>query len=259
MSGYRRSSLVALAALAARGCGDPGSPNIPDLSDGSLQLFGMLVADSTNHFIQVNQTDSRPIQRLDAVLSEVRPDGGLTPLATTTVEGEGPGFTMVLEAVVLPGRRYQVTVTSPGHRTASAATSVPGDFTIDSLVAAGDPPGSAGLRATWNASAGGFRYIVNVRAKPDCQANVCETFGLPWAGVTVAPRLDTIIPATAIPPDRTDAVEMAVYAVNRDMFEYFTTGVGGTFTVQPKQNVAGGYGVLGAWVRRERVIRRQDR
>lgn len=255
MSGYRRSSLVALAALAALGCGDLGSPDIPDLSDGSLQLFGVLVADSTHHVIQVNQTDSRPIQLLDAVLSEVGPDGGLTPLATTTIQGEGPGFAMVLEAVVLPGRRYQVTVTSPGRPTASAVTTVPGDFAIDSLVGAGDPPGSAGLRATWKASAGAFRYIINVRAEPDCVSNVCETFGQPWAGVTDVPRLDTIIPATAIPPDRTDSVEVAVYAVNREMFEYFTTGVGGSFTVQPKQNVAGGYGVLGAWVRRERVIR----
>jgi hypothetical protein len=42
--------------------------------------------------------------------------------------------------------------------------------------------------------------------------------------------------------------------VNRELFDYFTTGVGGPFTVVPKQNVQGGHGVLGAWVRRVRTV-----
>ncbi|MEZ4455047.1 MAG: hypothetical protein R2882_00655 [Gemmatimonadales bacterium] len=126
------------------------------------------------------------------------------------------------------------------------------------MTATGDPPGTASLRAAWSPSASAFRYIVNVRAEPDCVTNapMCEDFGLPWAGVTAAARIDTVVPAETLPADRTQAVEVAVYAVNRELFEYFTTGVGGTFTVQPKQNVAGGYGAVGAWVRRTRSIPR---
>lgn len=255
--------LVAFAATTGiTACGDPGAPDIPDLSDGRLHFFGVLVADSGRHEVHVSQVDAVPIERLDGVLSEVGPGGTLTPIATAVpVVGQGTGFVLAFEATIRPGRRYQVTVTAPGRPQATAATTVPGDFDFESLVGDGDPPGTTRLRASWSTSAGAFRYIVNVRAVPDCmtQPPLCETFGLPWADVTPVPRIDTIVPGTAIPADRTEGVEVAVYAVNRDLFEYFTTGVGGTFTVQPKQNVSGGYGVLGAWVRRVRVMDRERR
>lgn len=251
------ASLAAGACLF--GCGDPAAPDIPDLTDGSLHLFGVLVADSSYQVVYVDQTDGLPITRLDAVLSEVGPDGGLTTVATAApVEGQGTSYAMVFEARVEPGRRYRVTVTAPGRPTATASTTVPSDFEITALDARGDPPGSTGLTAVWSPSAGAFRYIVNVRASPDCLTNppICEGFGSPWAGVTGEARIDTIVPAAAIPADRTRAVEVAVIAVNRELFEYFTTGVGGPFTVQPKQNVHGGHGVLGAWVRRIRTVDR---
>jgi len=256
----RSAGMPGLALLAVvLGCGDPAAPNIPDLSDGSLHLFGVLAADADFHVISVNQTDGRPITRLDAVLSEVAPDGSETTVAQATpIEGQGTGYEMVFEAAVAPGHRYRVTVTAPGRPVASAVTTIPADFAIDYIDARGDPPGAAGLEARWTPSAGAFRYIVTVRAEPDCVTTpgVCEDFGEPWAGVTAATSIDTVVPATAIPPDRTQGIEVAVYAVNREMFEYFTTGVGGPFTVQPKQNVQGGHGVVGAWVRRVRTIRR---
>lgn len=256
--GWRGFEWALLSALAV-GCGEPAAPDIPDLTDGALLVFGVLEADSSRQLIYVEQTDGLPITRLDAVLVELAPDGGESAVAVATpVEGQGTGYAMLFEAEVRPGRRYRVTVTAPGRPSASATTTVPGDFSIETLDAAGDPPGTAGLEARWSASANAYRYIVNVRAEPDCVTNapVCEGFGLPWAGVTVEPMIDTIVPPTAIPPDRTRGVEVAVYAVNRELFEYFTTGVGGPFTVQPKQNIQGGYGVLGAWTRRARTIAR---
>lgn len=259
----RHPALVRRLAILAMmsGCGEPAAPDIPDLSDGSLQLFGVLVAESDVQVISVSQTDSRPITRLDGTLTEVADDGSETTVAVATpIAGEGTGYDLVFAgATIEPGRRYRVTVTAPGRPEASAVTTVPADFDIDRLEGQGDPPGSEGLGVEWTPSAGAFRYIVTVGPEPDCVTNApaCETFGTPWAGVTAATRIDTVIPATAIPPGRTQGVEVAVYAVNRELFEYFTTGVGGPFTVQPKQNVEHGYGSVGAWVRRVRTIRRQ--
>ncbi len=259
MSASTRLMMRLVLGAGVLGCGDPAAPDIPDLTDGSLHLFGVLVADSSHQVVHVNQTDGMPITRLDAVLSEVGPDGGLTTVATAVpVEGQGTAYSMIFEARVVPGRRYRVTVTAPGRPVATATTTVPADFAITAIDARGDPPGSAGLTAAWSPSAGAFRYIVNVRATPDCLTNppICEGFGAPWAGVTGEPSIDTIVPEAAIPADRTRSVEVAVIAINRDLFEYFTTGVGGPFTVQPRQNVQGGHGVLGAWVRRIRTVDR---
>ncbi len=259
MTGMARLAAKITLVAALLGCGDPAAPEFPDLTDGSLHLFGVLVADSAHQVIHVSQTDGMPITRLDAVLSEVGPDGALTTVAVASpVEGQGTSYAMLFEATVEPGRRYRVTVTAPGRPAASASTTIPADFAITTVDALGDPPGSDRLAAAWSPSAGAFRYIVNVRAGPDClsQPPMCETFGDPWAGVTIEPRIDTIVPMAAIPGDRTRSVEVAVIAINRELFEYFTTGVGGPFTVQPKQNVQGGHGVLGAWVRRVRTIER---
>lgn len=249
---------VLLAALAAAiGCGAPAAPDIPELGDGSLQLFGVLTADSSLQVVYVHQTDGHPIEQLEGSLDEVTATGDV-PLAAARAVGRGTEFVLLFDALIRPGRRYRVTVRSPGRPVAMASTTVPGDFSIDSVATSGDPPGTGGFAASWSASANAFRYIVNVRAEPDCLSNapVCEDIGVPWAGVTSVARIDTVMPGSMAPPDRTRAIEVAVYAVNRELYDYFTTGVGGTFTVQPKQNVAGGYGVIGAWVRRERSIER---
>ncbi len=253
MSGWRGFLLAALAAVL--GCGAPAAPNIPDLGDGSLQLFGVLIADSSLQVVYVSQTDGHPIEHLEGSLDEITATGDV-PLATARAVGRGTEFGLLFDALIRPGRSYRVTVRSPGRPAAIASTTVPGDFSIDSLTASGNPPGTEGLAASWSASANAFRYIVNVRAEPDCVTNapLCEDIGVPWAGVTSVARIDTVMPGSVAPPDRTRAIEVAVYAVNRELYDYFTTGVGGTFTVQPKQNVAGGYGVIGAWVRRERSV-----
>lgn len=256
MTGLLRGAIPALCLATAIGCAGPAAPDIPDLTDGTLHFFGVLIADSSHQYIHVNQTDARPIIRVEAVLNEVAPDGTLSHVATARPqEGQSVGFVMEFEAAVRPGRRYQVTVSAPGRPSASAETTVPADFSIADLDARGAPPGSDGLDARWTPSQGAFRYILTVRATPDCvtRAPMCETFGEPWTEVTAETRITTVVPAVTLPPERTLGIETSVYAVNRDLFDYLTTGVGGPFTVVPKQNVRGGHGALGAWVRRTRT------
>ncbi len=270
-----RLMLVGLVA----GCGDPAAPEIPDLSDGSMRLFSVLIADSVAQTVIVDQTDGLPLVGVEGMLSEVAASGELvvlgtavaTPLAPSRTASLGAslgatgfrsgsfssvGVELTFPVTVIPGRRYHVRVTAPGRPTASATTIIPGDFAITSIVASGDPPGTGGLELRWSPSAGAFRYIVRVRAEPDCvtQAPACESIGVPWAAATDGPSLSGVVPDTALPAGRTEAVEFAVYAANRELIEYLTTGVGGPFTVLPKQNVVGGYGVVGAWVRRHRSL-----
>jgi hypothetical protein len=46
-----------------------------------------------------------------------------------------------------------------------------------------------------------------------------------------------------------------VYALDRALFEYLTTGASGDlFPVPPVQNIVGGHGAMGAWVRRTRRL-----
>ncbi len=266
-----RLMLVGLVA----GCGDPAAPEIPDLSDGSMRLFSVLIADSVAQTVIVDQTDGLPLVGVEGTLSEVAASGELVvvgtavaaPLAPSLAASlaatglrfgsfSGVGVELTFPVTVIPGRRYHVRVTAPGRPTASATTTIPGAFAITSIVASGDPPGTGGLELRWSPSAGAFRYLVRVRAEPDCvtQAPACESIGIPWAASVDGPSLSGVVPDTALPADRTEAVEFAVYAVNRELIEYLTTGVGGPFTVLPQQNVVGGYGVVGAWVRRERSL-----
>ena len=159
----------------------------------------------------------------------------------------------------VPGATYTLRVDAAGRPTATATTTVPGDFIIESVSAQGDPPGTDGLSATWTSSTGAFRYLVGLRAErpPWCPSTDPTCYLSPdregWTVITQDPSVSTRV-------DGEGADELAgaqgpwyldVYALDVALYQYLTTGVADTyFPLQPVQNVTGGYGVFGSWVRR---------
>jgi hypothetical protein len=154
------------------------------------------------------------------------------------------------------GATYAVSVTAAGRPPASATVTVPGPFQILSVSAQGSPPGTAGLQATWSRSEGVYRYVVAMRSDsliacridPSCPEGNWDPQAW-WVATT-----DTTIQVT-VPVDRirggTRGWRMEVYAMEQHIFDFLSTGtVAEPFPVPPRQNVQGGYGAVGAWVRR---------
>ena len=262
-----RSALV-LAALL--GCGTPGEPSLPSLGDGALHLFGILDPDSASQLILATPIDNRALTDVVGELAEVLPNGSARLVAISSSDPArcssrygfifGSGSCLRFDGRVSAGRRYRITVRSPGGPPASAVADVPDDFTIQSLAAIGDPPGTESLRSTWTRSSSAYRYLVNVRAgprqtcdpgPPDC----LEILGPGWATTTAATRIDTTIPREDLDFFRSfDPLQFAVYAMSRPLVEYLSTGIDGPYSVLPRQNVEGGYGVIGAWTRRAQLL-----
>ncbi|CAA9342926.1 MAG: hypothetical protein AVDCRST_MAG68-3091 [uncultured Gemmatimonadetes bacterium] len=155
------------------------------------------------------------------------------------------------------GATYTVRGTARGYPSASATTTVPGDFRIVSVRATGTPPGTQGLQATWTRSAGAFRYVVALRSQGlvKClyRSTECAVDYEPhdWLLVTTDTTFSTIVPAEGVGRGQPGEWLLDVYAMERSVFEYLTTGsVAQPYPIPPVQNVRGGYGAVGAWVRR---------
>lgn len=147
------------------------------------------------------------------------------------------------------GSRYRVRVSAEGRPTAEAETLIPGDFQILDVDATGSPPGTTGLRVRWTPSSGSYRYIVAIRSeRVECYDVKGCLDG--WYADTDATELYATVPAEKLRAGR-GPWWVDVYAMDRALYEYLTTGSGGDlFAIPPVQNVEGGYGVIGAWVRR---------
>lgn len=151
------------------------------------------------------------------------------------------------------GREYRVRVSAEGRPTAEAATMTPGDFQIVEVDANGAPPGTKGLSVRWTPSEGAFRYIVAIRSLDVTCYHVKGCLD-GWYEETATTELRATVPA-----EKLDAGSgpwfVDVYALDRALFEYLTTGSGGDmFAIPPVENVVGGHGVIGSWVKRSKRV-----
>jgi hypothetical protein len=150
------------------------------------------------------------------------------------------------------GAAYHITVSREGRRTATASTVVPGDFDIVEYEIAGEP--ARHVSATWTRSAGAYRYLVALggietnanESGASCRQPSCVR----WFAVTQDTTIATAIDARFV--ENTSApYAIKVWALSRELFDGMMTGAtSGFFPVPPAQNVFGGMGTIGAWVRR---------
>ena len=150
------------------------------------------------------------------------------------------------------GVAYRVTVTREGRRTAAGSTVVPGDFEIVEGEISGDPPGR--VTATWTRSAGAYRYLValaGIEPRPGdfggaCHQPSCVRWFVVTQDTAIVADIDPRFVEHTRPP-----YSVRVWAVSRELFEGIMTGAtSGFFPIPPTQNVSGGMGTIGAWVRR---------
>ena len=147
-----------------------------------------------------------------------------------------------------PGVEYAVQARADGYPAVTGTTVTPGPFRIHGYVAGGDPPGTDSLFVSWSPSEGAFRYLVAIHAPgADC---VAVTGCTGW----LVPSRDTLYSGAvplALYPRSDGPAYLAVYALDKALYEYLMTGTEGSlFAVPQVQNVEGGYGVVGSWIRR---------
>lgn len=148
-------------------------------------------------------------------------------------------------------------VRAEGYASASATVRIPNGFNIIRAEAHGEPPGREGLEAAWSASEGSYRYLVGLRAEvpPWCaltEGDLCGVAPDRQGWFTMLP--DTVLDTT-VSTEELEGGEgpwyFEVYATDEPLHGFLTTGhAGDLFPVPPKQNVEGGYGAVGSWVRR---------
>jgi hypothetical protein len=262
---------VLAVALVLAGCDDPSQPLTPP-QVRSLSLYMVLDPDQPEQPLLVKAP-----QAADPVLSpraEVLRDG--TPLESIALEGSGEGDNpypctgrygslihtggpprcLTFRFTPQHGATYRVAAGAQARPDASATTTVPGRFEIRAAVAEGDVPGTAGLRATWTRSEGAYRYVVALRSDslascvydPTCSEGDWDTQA--WWVATTDTTLETTVPRDRVRGGM-GGWRVEVYAMDRAIFEYLSTGTSAEpFPVPPRQNVLGGYGAVGSWVRR---------
>jgi hypothetical protein len=152
------------------------------------------------------------------------------------------------------GVTYDVRASGDGYPPVSASASVPGDFQVREVIARGSPPGTEELEVRWTPSSGAYRYVVAMRGQDEPRCLIMNSCRQGWYGVTT----DTVF-SGKVPASELEGTEgpwsVDVYSMNQSAYEYLTTGTAGNlFSVPPVQNVSGGYGAVGAWVRRSKDI-----
>lgn len=265
----RRHTCAILALVATlTGCMEPaGLRRAPQDRDRSLVLFAVLDPDEG--------AASRPGGQDVGVTSSFVPDTGevmpafygvsavLSSPDTAPVQGETNGscypsnlagaFTCLrFHTSVYPGQTYTVTVSANEYPTAMATTTIPGDFRILDYEAKGLPPGTNGLRVSWTSSVGAYRYLVALRSEetPTCYPDCWNG----WSVITDSMSFAGTVPTVALSKG-TGPWHLDVYALDKHLFEYLSTGTGGhLFSVAHVSNVENGYGVVGSWVRRSVAV-----
>lgn len=254
--------LAAVIALVA-GCDDPTLARRPPALD-AMVVFMILDPDSATQPLLLYAADgSGPVP---GVMGEISRSGstvaseGAFQFSWPCADRYGPlGGAGVPACIDFdfkpdPGATYGVTVTGDGYPPVSAAVTVPGDFAIRGVVARGSPPGTDELDVTWTPSDGAHSYFVAVRPE---SVPPCTTVGAcpsGWFAITTDTAFHGSVPAEDLEGSEGPWL-VDVYAVDRAAFEYLTTGTSDNlFPVHPVQNVQGGYGAVGAWVRRSRVL-----
>lgn len=150
----------------------------------------------------------------------------------------------------IPGETYEITVTAQDRPTASGTVTVPGPFEIGAVEASGSPPGTEGLEATWTRSDSAWAYLIGYSSSAlECGSVNVKGCPAGWYVTTSDTALKTLVSAPSI--QTSGGWTLDVFAVNRGLFDYLTTGSGDEFfPVPPLSNVNGGHGFLGAWVHR---------
>jgi hypothetical protein len=259
--------LAAIAALLLAGCDDPMAtrrpPNLPE-----LRVFLIVDPDAASQPLLLQPVGARVV--LERVRGEVRLDN--QPVASITAptipENEFLPCAMrygILDADAQPrcldfrfapryGASYRVSVSADGFQEVSGTVTVPGDFSVRTVVSRGAPPGTQGLEAAWSRSTGVYRYVVTLRPTiaPECvRIRSCDQR---WFAVTTDTTIQTTVPADKLAGGEGPWF-LDVYAVDRPLYEYLTTGASGDlFPVPPVQNVQGGHGAVGAWLRRSKQL-----
>ena len=258
----RAAAAAAVIAVGAAACDDPLQPiDVPQVD--ALRIFMVLDPDEDTQMMLVEHTAGELLTGLRGVVvtegreiasDAVPPDRSVEERLPCLLRYAGVlvEFPRCLTLPFTPeyGASYDVRVSASERPDASATTTVPGDFRIVSHKVSGSPPGTGGLNVTWTRSSGVFRYVVAIRGeKSDNCAHPTGCFKR-WFATTT----DTTLAATISDEyfERAGGPwHLDVYAMNKDVFTHLMTGAAGTFfPVAPAQNVSGGFGAVGAWVRR---------
>src|SRR5262245_20319926 len=175
-----RRSWMALVGALVLSCDNPARIlDVPDVR--TMRVFMILDPDSTSQAAIVQHTVG---EALLALRGEIFENG---VLRASTFAGDTASYEemepcgrrygvlvnsprcVTLQFQPRPAATYRVNIVSTGRDTATATTTVPGDFRLVSSQMRGTPPGGVGLRATWTRSTGVYRYVVAVRG----QVNAC--------------------------------------------------------------------------------------
>lgn len=158
---------------------------------------------------------------------------------------------VVFETAVEPGQSYELIVSSLDRPTARAQTSVPESFSIVSLSLEGEPPGTNGVDAHWHRNPSAYGYFAFLRAESTSCVDVrgCSDG---WFITTKDTAVTSTISHEAL-EEGEGPWTFEVLGLDRGLYEYLTSGTGNDlFSVPPVENVEGGHGVLGSWVRATR-------
>jgi hypothetical protein len=263
---------LALLALIA-GCDDPLQPR-PAPEVAALAVFMVLDPDRSTQAMVLQEPPGLGLRDLRAVV-ELAGSGAHVADITSPAPASGEAHSReiqpcierygvgefnwqlrCIEMSLAPGfgTRYAVSISAPGRPTARAVTTVPENFAVVSRSVDGAPPGTVGIHLEWTRSAGTYRYVIAIRGNADFMgARHCfpdSSCHDRWFAVTEDTTLSAAVDAKHFtesePPYFID-----VYAMNRDVYDHLMTGVTSDFfPVAPAQNVTGGHGAIGAWVKR---------
>jgi|GEM_PF-2444693 len=260
--------LLTMSLLASVGCDSPAILQ-PPVGESSKMMHVFMVLDPayTTQVLLVEPVGAdQPLDgvvasmyRIDAGDSVLVADGtttaGLAPCIDRYGRIDGWDFACAVFPIsVVPETEYLVRIWATDRPTATARVVVPGDFDIDSVEASGTPPGTGRLIAEWSESAYRKGYFVTVRpsSEPACIRTATCPSG--WFISTDVNHVDTSISPELL-PDHSGSWLLEIHALDPVLFDHLTTGSGGTlFPVSPRQNVEGGFGAVGAWVSRRRLL-----
>lgn len=267
--------LLGIALLVA--CDDPTALRIPPEIDAMRVL---LILDPDKPSQPALVTNVAAVEAVESLIGEMRSGGETIAGAAGTEPWDnnelrpciGRYGTLVsrgaqlrcldFQATAEHGAAYHVTIQAAGRPALSGTTRVPGDFRLLNAEATGSPPGTEVLRAVWSPSDGAYRYLVGLRSENPpwgCGENCyAEPDRQGWLLATADTVIETVVSGQAAEEIATGSGNwyVDVYAVDRGLYEYLMTGTPGhLFPVPPLQNVDGGYGVVGSWVRRSFQIR----
>ena len=248
----------AVTSFAGLACDDPLALLEPPEPPAQLTLLSVLDPNQPFQTVRITPVDlERTLSGLTARLYE---DGVLVatavPADETTGARCGPdafhSFMVPLECLVFPywvrhGHTYRVEVEADGFARTWGETSTPGPF-VTSTVSIQESGGQTRFDLAWTPSSGAFIYWAAARL--DEERSSCGQLCDP----SLYLETDQTSAAGEAPPCQggggcTWIVD--VVAADRHLHEYLNTGAEGeTFTVPPIQNVVGGHGVIGSWVRR---------